>query len=129
MKNYMEEVAKILGLELFEEFKIKGSSSTYQLKHDGLWRISEGRSKDSVQLEQILTGELEIIKLPWKPKKGEPYYTYNNIPKWSVEKKIWMDSVFDCLAYNAGIVYLTVAEADNNFKVKYKELTGRNFND
>lgn len=65
-ENKMSEVAKLLGLELEEEFRIKNSNFRYKLSKDGFMFWS-----DYIQdwfyiskLEQLLTGKVQIIKLP-----------------------------------------------------------------
>ena len=79
-KNVMKEVINLLGLELGEEFKILNSRYVYKIDkkqgimyrhpNNNLWNTSI-----VTRLEDFLMGEKEIIKIPWKPKKGEKYYT------------------------------------------------------
>ena len=84
-KNYMADVAKMLGVELEEEFKLDGIETKYKFTENGLyfyapdgwWQCS------NVMLPRILRGNVEIVKLPWKPKKGDAYYYpgegFNNV--------------------------------------------------
>lgn len=75
-KNYMQDVARMLGVELGEEFKIKDFEPVYKLTDYGLcvkvdsveWHEMSGDS-----FIQLIKGDYEIIKLPWQPKKGEVY--------------------------------------------------------
>ena len=66
MANKMKEVAKLLGVELEEEFRIEGFSITYKLSEKGLM----GRAVNlqqwyiSTRVGELLTGEKKIIKLP-----------------------------------------------------------------
>ena len=64
MANVMKEVAKLLGVELEEEFRIEGYTRRYKLSENGLefwcdtckdWCPTHG-------LEEILTGICKIIK-------------------------------------------------------------------
>ena len=65
--NYMPEVAKMLGVELEEEFKINDDSTNkfkltnsglFWLNHVGVWGSCDHK------LTQLLNGKHEIIKLP-----------------------------------------------------------------
>ena len=66
MANKMKEVAKLLGVELEEEFRIEGFSITYKLSEKGLM----GRAVNlqqwyiSTRVGELLTVEKKIIKLP-----------------------------------------------------------------
>jgi len=80
--NYMEHIAKLLGVELCEEFylerggKIK-PSYLYKLTVDGMFVRKEGSRKwvaAPVTLVWTIRGICSIIKLPWKPKENETYY-------------------------------------------------------
>lgn len=65
-ENKMSEVAKLLGVELEEEFKIKGSTTKYKLSKNGLMFWSDYHQDwfNLSKLEQLLIGYCEIIKLP-----------------------------------------------------------------
>ena len=77
-KNHMAEVAKMLGVELGEEFQISGKP-----KHDRFFISDEGlklRHDDKayskyILLSELLSGEKEIVRRPWRPKKGERYWS------------------------------------------------------
>lgn len=58
-ESKMKEVAKILGVELGEEFKIKGYDGIFKLTNDGL---SDGSCILSLNLNLLLNGECEIEK-------------------------------------------------------------------
>ena len=64
-ENKMAEVAKLLGVELEEEFKIEGFRCKYKFTKDGLmyWPYLESKWLISTFLQELLTGELKIIKL------------------------------------------------------------------
>ena len=66
MENKMNEVAKLLGLELEEEFRIKNSNFRYKLSKDGFMFWSDFNQDWFYisKLEQLLTGKAQIIKLP-----------------------------------------------------------------
>ena len=69
--NHKKEVAKMLGVELGEEFEIKGAESDnpFKLCNTGLFNREEFRSPG--MLNELLNGNYEIVKKPWVPKDGE----------------------------------------------------------
>ena len=115
MTNHMAEVAKILDVDLGEEFKIKRAPSNcfYKFSHEGLFlyhRDKYGRlenrhgERSTNMLSLLLEGIYEIVKLPWKPAENEIYF----IPR--IDKpemacwNIWGNSKTDISRYNLGIV-------------------------
>lgn len=76
MANLIPQIAQMLGLELGEEFKIKGYDGLiYKLTDAGLelTTVDDQKTKwfDHGALISLLKGKFEIVKLPWKPKEGE----------------------------------------------------------
>ena len=120
-KNLIPEIAKLLGVEVGEEFKVKDEDGlTYRFTDDGLKITYNG----GVEISNISTnsafvalveGEDEVVKLPWKPKKGEGYWTFNvffGSGKWAIASFAWGDEVFDKAVLKAGWVYRTREEAE-----------------
>lgn len=72
-KNLIPEIACMLGVKVGEKFKVKGDDElTYRFTSDGLKltynnNMEISGSAASAALIALLNGELEIIKLPWKP--------------------------------------------------------------
>ena len=66
MANIMKDVAKLLGLELEEEFRIESYDSKYKLTRDGLrfWSVPLQDWVLSSIIGELLSGERKIIKLP-----------------------------------------------------------------
>ena len=62
----MNEVAKLLGVELEEEFKVYGWDGFYKITELGLERYVKGRSWmiDHVMLIDLIKGTTKIIKIP-----------------------------------------------------------------
>lgn len=90
-KNLIPEIAKMLGVELGEEFEIKGYKGlVYKFVDDELMVNSTDDKGCSgltanMTLVSLLKGKREIVKLPWKPKKGDAYYTFVLMgDKWGV---------------------------------------------
>ena len=66
MANKMKEVAKLLGVELEEEFRINVSTLEYKLTKSGLlyWSNDSQMWERSRSIEELLIGQYEIIKIP-----------------------------------------------------------------
>lgn len=118
-KNLIPQIAKMLGVELGEEFQVKGDDEmTYIFTDDGLKITYAG----GIEISQISTnsafvalvmGKKEIVKLPWKPKKGEDYYTFGGSDgSWRVSQQHWTCHPFDLALFEKGWVYRTRAEAE-----------------
>lgn len=62
----MNEVAKLLGLDLEEEFRVDGFQSKYKLTKNGMmyWSDTDQQWLRSCWLEELLSGENQIIKQP-----------------------------------------------------------------
>ena len=65
-KNKMSEVAKLLGIELEEEFRLNGYKLKYKLSNNGLmyWSNTLQHWVLSNEIGKLLSGEFKIIKLP-----------------------------------------------------------------
>ena len=66
MENKMSEVAKLLGLELEEEFWLKDQLTKYKLTSKGMqgWSEIDHKWWYSTSLQSLLTGSNTIIKRP-----------------------------------------------------------------
>ena len=125
-KNYMAEVAKLLGVELGESFKITSDTQgDYPGDYQNYYRFTENNcfetSFDGVKWETatviilrvILMGGARIIKLPWKPREGEKYY----VPRIAIRPYdrhywyYWDNSGVDIKRYDMGLVCKTPEEA------------------
>lgn len=70
--SYIEQVAKMLGVEIGEEFEIEGDDfNPYSLENDGLY--DKDKDLSHYILVDLIIGELKIKK-QWKPKMREEYY-------------------------------------------------------
>ena len=65
-ENKMNEVAKLLGVELEEEFRINVSTLGFKLTKSGLlyWSNALQMWERSRAIEELLIGQYEIIKIP-----------------------------------------------------------------
>lgn len=110
--NYMKDVAKILGVELEEEFKIKGFEPIYKITNYGLVIKTDSNNWCEMSGDtflQLIRGDYVIRKLPWQPKKGDEYYYpgegFNNICR-----ALWENTVFGFAYKEAGLIFKTYEE-------------------
>ena len=117
-KNLIPEICKMLGVELGEEFKIKDEDAlTYRFTDDGLKVTYDG----GIEISNISTnsafvalveGQDEVVKLSWKPKKGDAYYTFVLMDdKWGVGSLYWGGFPNEYALLDKGWVYRTCKEA------------------
>lgn len=138
-KNLIPEIAKRLGVELGEKFKIKDNTGTLDsvslnsvyafVEHDSfeglVLTVSTGESRplympprplEPIALkvfELLCRGKCEVIKLPWKPKMYEEYWTFGKIgKKWIVRTLSWRELPHEILLFDKGWVYKTRKEAE-----------------
>lgn len=121
-KNLIPQIAKMLGVEFGEPFKIKGCDGLiYKFDSDGLKATRDDGAETFVATTfvALLSGGLEIVKLPWKPKVGGVYYTfcvdwksYVESYVWRVSNGFWDDSPADFALFKAGLVFQTKEEAE-----------------
>ena len=111
-KNYMADVARMLGVELGEEFKIDGSNLIYKFLENGLYfRCIEGWLPAEYQFLDLIKGELEIVKLPWQPRKGEVYCRPEDGFE-DVAFDNWGNHPIDFALKEAGMIFKTKEECE-----------------
>lgn len=129
-KNLISAITHMLGVEIGEEFKIKGyNKQTYRFDADGLKASFDNRPKEgwtfaNAALGSLLAGKLEIVKLPWKPKEGTEVYTFSFTSHeynsrfcphkgvWYVTKWNWAGFPWQIAALDKGWVFRTKQEAE-----------------
>ena len=127
-KNLIPEIAKMLGVELGEEFKVVykvGFEIICNFTKEGVFVHEEGCSDkhDKELLADIICGKAEIVKLPWKPKKGETYYTFELLcDKWFVHSFCWGGFPNEYALLDKGWVYRTKEEAEDALPAVAKEI-------
>lgn len=111
MVNYMEGVAKLLGVQIGEYFQINGREGTYVLIHDGLHHIEGGFMVEGT-LSDLLAGKCSIKRKPWKPKTNEVYWSI--LPDGATHLSKWYNDFVDINVYKLGNCYKTAKEAIAN---------------
>lgn len=131
-KNLIPGIARMLGVKLGEKFKIKGENElmTYSFNSDGL-QVTYGDGIEipyistNLALVALVNGEEEIIKLSWKPKLNERYWTFMSSlegGKLYVLNYMWDNSVIDVALHKVGWVFRTCEEAQAALPAVAKEL-------
>lgn len=114
-KNYMPEVAKMLGVEIGEEFDILVNEAE-MLVH-GPYKIIDNAIVDYVGcktknlLYGLLTGEYTLQKRPWRPKVGDAFFyvlTNGEIQKYVFE----IDNIHTLMLFSFGNCFPTKAAAE-----------------
>lgn len=120
IKNLFPQIAEMLNVDIGEEFKLQEiDNKIYKIELNGFWQRTENQKCwDSMEgsffeLNAILMGKRTVVKLPWKPKKGETYYTFELLNgKWIVHLLWWIDSPNEYALLDKGWVYRSQAEAE-----------------
>ena len=128
-KNLLAELAKLLGVELGEEFIIENADrkETVVLAMDGFHVIQPNNvvgPDHGKLLSKVLQGLYAVKKIPWEPQEGDMYYVLNTRALF-IESFMWDNGTFDYLAKNMGVIYRTKAEAEAHLAEDYERLTGK----
>ena len=128
-KNCMAAVAKLLGVELGEEFIIENADrkETVVLAMDGFHVIQPNNvvgPDHGKLLSKVLQGLYEVKKIPWEPKKDERYYI-PSVSNQCVQKYFWHEYTLDFAMKAFGMIYRTKEEAEAHFAEDYERLTGK----
>lgn len=113
-KNYIQDVAKMLDVELGEEFNVSGCGQTlYKLTEDGLSCLvcDKWEQQADFAFMSLIKGKYKIIKLPWEPKGGDEYY-YPACNFKDVFSTNWTYSVVDFAYKEAGFIFKTYEECE-----------------
>ena len=127
--NHMPEIAKMLGVEIGEEFTIFPIGGRYRISQSGLQFLSEkGEWVLSKYLKALLTGEYGTVKIPFEPKDGEYYYAvYRHLKHGDIKigSVCWCGCWSDYVQKYCGNCFRTREEAEREKYNVYKKLTGR----
>ena len=128
-KNCMAAVAKLLGVELGEEFIIenKDRKETVVLAADGFHVIQPNNvvgPDHGKLLSKVLQGLYEVKQKPWVPKYKEYYYS-PSVTQRRVMQLLWLDDTRDYGMKALDMVYRTKEEAEAHLAEDYERLTGK----
>ena len=109
----MADIAKMLGVKLEEEFHLMDSNVFYKIVNEGLcYKFNTTWYPSSNDLfVKLMTGEKEIIKLPWQPKHNETYYRPSR-KFFGVTSGVWTDNPYDYAFKEAGMIFRTKEECE-----------------
>ena len=125
--NYMPEVAKMLGVELGEEFEVvcpnePNHYTSAVLRENGIDLIKTNIIVPSPWnvycLLGLLKGDFFIKHKPWKPHTDDTYYFVDE--DGIVCEDVWLDVSDDILLYKCGNCYKTHAEASQHIDKWYE---------
>lgn len=118
-KNLIPEIAKMLGVELGEEFKVKGAKGAKGADGTIFWFDLDGLHAETcemadVTLWQLVLGNETIIKLSWQPKFGDRYFgVFEFNGKLRICRyDIWRGTIAEEAQYRCGWVFRTREEAE-----------------
>lgn len=126
--NHMEVIAKLLGVQISEEFIIENADrrETVVIFADGLHVIQPNNvlgPEHGKLLSKVLQGLYEGKKKPWEPKEGE-YVYFPNIEDCKISRVPYIASTTLFSLKLLGMLYKTKVEAVANFPHDYEKLTG-----
>lgn len=135
-KNLMREVAKLLGVEIDEKFRLRDIERDivvpylyYFSEADGLMCINANGEILTAPLivNGLLGGKYKVVKLPWEPKEGDKYYSISLSTK-SICVEIWHNETSDYALKALDMIYRSAEEAEANLSKDYERLTGKPLN-
>ena len=124
-KNLIPDIAKMLDVEINESFKLAGyDNANFRFTENRFWQENGNLCEErSDILAMLLAGNEIIIKLPWKPKKGDTYYTFELLgDKWGVRSSWWGGSPDEYALLEKGWIYRSQEEAEAALPKVAKEM-------
>ena len=112
-KNYMADVAKMLGVEVGEEFDVATFQdlNPYKITGDGL--VDRFGTSCPTELVLLLRGKFDIVKKPRKPQEKETYY-YILLSGGVTHTTFAAGNILDVLRVRLGNCFTTQEEANAN---------------
>ena len=115
-KNLIPEICKMLGVEIGEEFKVVykvGCEIICNFTKKGVFVQGCSDRYNKEMLADIICGKAEFVKLPWKPKKGDVYFTFDLMgDKWGTHSHWWGGFPDEYALLDKGWIYRTEKEAE-----------------
>ena len=128
-KNLIPQIAELLGMKLGKEFKldIRGNN-IFKITESGIWMKVAGENEwveKPLEFVMLCNGDAEVIKLPWKPKRDEKYWTFDIVGLGNTLRVVryrWDCDFNELTKLKVGWVYRTRAEAEAALPVVAKEI-------
>jgi len=123
----MEQVAHMLGVEVGEEFKVKDvsgyiSPKKFKFTNENFVFVGDFFNDLPAVLNNLLTGELDVVKIPFKPKYNEVYWYAAYTSAFAVNRHIWRNDSVDLTFWKAGNCFRTKEEAETKGKEIYEQI-------
>lgn len=120
MANYMPEVAKMLGVELGERFRIIHVGSNKPINEYDYYFTNKDIEIDKevkacsgeYLLTHLVYGDYIIKRKPWKPNLDDEYYYVDEYGYACSDP--WVNFALDFVFYKIGNCYKTKEEAEKN---------------
>ena len=107
----LDLILEELELEKDEEFEIKGVCYNHRINKNGLeYRFDEHWDR-SIYLSELLSGELEIVKLPFVPTREQTYYYPNITTTLLYEASLYYNGEYDKHRVEHKLCFRTKEEA------------------
>ena len=132
--NLIPEIAKMLGVEIGEEFRIKDESGIDEDFHRftdcSLVYYDQAMCEwqESMRILELIEGRAEVVKKPFEPKEGETYWNV----AWSETEHVIVVCILQWISNDrcyadkyAGNCFRTEAEAEKHKYEIYEKLTGK----
>ena len=132
MKNkYLDFMRRELKLEFKEEFKLckngVNSNEVYRFNDESIEYRSNGKWQKDIAMSvftRIASDEYIVKPLPYKPSRGEVYYTIaeSSVGDLYVRGATFTGSLYDYKNYKLGLMYRTKWKAEDMLKRDYDKL-------
>lgn len=125
--NLIPVIAKELGVEIGEEFKLDGLK--YRFTDTQLEVLSYPTKTwvmSTIKFNYLNT--TKVIKLPYEPKVNDVYWTYA-MDDFEPVSVVWLNYATDYTRKLTGTVFRTKEETIEARPAKYKELTGKDWDE
>lgn len=118
--NKIEDVAKLLGVELNEYFTVLDEKGA----NIGEFCFDEIGFSNANVLLNILEGTYTMVKKPHKPKNGEVYYFLSPDSNFNLQvgKRTFQNHTIDYIYYKAGNAFRSVDEAKRQSDTLFHDL-------
>lgn len=118
-KNYMTEIAEVLGLEIGDTLLVEEMNTMFKMRREGLKCLNDENFRDTecaIVLRDILAGKLSMKKLPWKPIDMESYFYVYKVEEKKVVicEKLWENDVHDYIMYASKNVFKNKESAEES---------------